>query len=730
MSVDSQDLDSLQRSLSDAAHRLRTAWITLISTSVYLALAVNNVTHRDLLFEAPLKLPLINIDLALVAFGFVAPFLVLILELHFLIGLTFVANRADAYKDLLREQAPLRSERVHINQRLIASIFAQLLVGAESFDKREWLRHLATATFCVTIVLIPLATVFLFLIAFLPYQSELLSWSQRGVWIVMAATLAYVLPRIFFIPRTSSSLRTRFSSHLLRRALSWLVLGAFAGLVVTIPHFPGEKASSESLLGIRSPFLNHIVLTDLTITNAEVADKLDTLESEQTEGTARQELLRSFRGRRLAGAVFDRSDLRRTDFSGARLVGASFVAARLDRASFGCLRSDEMVGRSWANTSREGALDESCADLSRADLSGTSMQGAWIASTVLHGVNLSGATLHGASFWSSELIGANLSGVQACGVQFGEALLIGASLHGARIEASDLQHADLTAADLFGTSFAFSQLDQSTLDGTRMWGTSFVQASLRGARLATVDIRRVRVGHASTGDFTVKSLTADPKSLIWQPDTSSTANSAGYTQYFGPRYPRRSSDYGSASFTSEYEIFNTSTPSPYLLPSPHASTQASSPTGNDDMGLDKGDLDQEMRSKALKSLKAAVKYQRTRDNIHTFAKSAEQRLDDQSLAAALEANAISSSVTSEIVASFERAQAGVLAKAFCSSREGAIYVIENLLLSMNSRISEKSSDIFLGRVMSESCQGASVYVGWIEMKRVVSTFLRGERILR
>lgn len=62
------DLTTFQKAVNDAAERVRTLWFTYIALLAYLFVAVGAVTHRDLLLESPVKLPILNVQLPLVGF--------------------------------------------------------------------------------------------------------------------------------------------------------------------------------------------------------------------------------------------------------------------------------------------------------------------------------------------------------------------------------------------------------------------------------------------------------------------------------------------------------------------------------------------------------------------------------------------------------------------------------------------------------------------------------------
>ena len=72
MAIDPKDVGELQKALNDAAGKASVLWTTFVVFQLYLAIAFESVTHRDLFLETPIKLPLLNVDLPLVGFFAVA----------------------------------------------------------------------------------------------------------------------------------------------------------------------------------------------------------------------------------------------------------------------------------------------------------------------------------------------------------------------------------------------------------------------------------------------------------------------------------------------------------------------------------------------------------------------------------------------------------------------------------------------------------------------------------
>jgi hypothetical protein len=92
MVTDPKDVAELQKALNDTAGKASVLWTTFITFQLYLAIAFGSVTHRDLFLEAPIKLPLLNVDLPLVGFFVLAPILLPLLVFLQLLGLAAKAE--------------------------------------------------------------------------------------------------------------------------------------------------------------------------------------------------------------------------------------------------------------------------------------------------------------------------------------------------------------------------------------------------------------------------------------------------------------------------------------------------------------------------------------------------------------------------------------------------------------------------------------------------------------
>src|SRR5439155_12236403 len=79
------DVEALERSLNDSATRVSTIWVSFLIFSLYLLTAAATVEHRQLVLAEPVKLPVLNIELPLWGFFFLAPVLFVIFHAYVLL---------------------------------------------------------------------------------------------------------------------------------------------------------------------------------------------------------------------------------------------------------------------------------------------------------------------------------------------------------------------------------------------------------------------------------------------------------------------------------------------------------------------------------------------------------------------------------------------------------------------------------------------------------------------
>jgi len=498
MATDARDVGEFQKGLNDAAGKASVLWTTFLTFELYLAIAFGSVTHRDLLLETPIKLPLANVDLPLVGFFVVAPVVLIISHFYVFLQLAALASKAGAYDELLKREVRIEVERQSMRQRLDAFLVLQFLVGPKS--QREGvggfsLRFIAW----ITLVAAPVVVLLQAQITFLPYHREWVSWMQR---IVITADIVLIL---YFWTRLRVSDKAITGESLTR---VWVAFGVGLSIlvpilsfcVITFPHelldrvVPAVRfvpvgwapkwsdqnawtslhevlfaGTVDEVVGRpRSLFSNRLVVSDQSFVDPDKIDKV--------------EFTRSFRGRDLRRAVFNRADLRKADFRGAMLNEASFLGARLQFARFDCPK----VGLLGGCVEGEPVTWLQDTSFDRADLQSSSFRGARLEGAHLYGANLANSVLdqvhaEGAWFYDADLRGASLASADLSGSSLGEA---------------NLRGADLAEAVLKGTALSNANLECASLNSANLTAASLYAANLQGSDLAKTDLTGATLGHA------------------------------------------------------------------------------------------------------------------------------------------------------------------------------------------------------------------------------------------
>ena len=185
--------------MDDAAGMSRNLWLAFLSFGTFLVVTVGAVKHSDLLRESPIKLPLLDVDLPLFAFFWVAPLMVLIFHAYLLLNLKLMVDNVHRYNAMLKVSALKPDEEDNFRLLLTNFPFVQLLAGT-SYSRRGFLGWLLATIVWITVVLGPLVLLLLMQLQFLPYHSSFVTWVQRIVIAIDLGLLWYFWPRIMDTP--------------------------------------------------------------------------------------------------------------------------------------------------------------------------------------------------------------------------------------------------------------------------------------------------------------------------------------------------------------------------------------------------------------------------------------------------------------------------------------------------------------------------------------------------
>lgn len=495
-------LEAVNRS-SDTAH---VAWLIFLGIMTYLMIAVAGVTHTNLLLETPVSLPVFGVDIPIAQFFQFAPVILVLFHLGLVSQLVLLARKTLEFDHAIRllETSDRRTHPLRLE--LHNFFFVQAIAGPHRSRVMDVFLH---GMSWLTLVVLPIVLIIYVQMVFLPYHSEIITWTHRISLVVDVAMLILIG---IFLTRVETSFFRAFWRHTVAQPLACTVTAGVIGfvtlfsfLVATIPGEPLDRLSRplfhkigddpearrgpKYFSGFMVPFLTvdqDGALFGIFRRNLEVTDSDLVSDKEVTPG----ERTITLRGRDLRYARFDRSDLHQVDFTGADISHASFYGADLRNSWLQCAEINEL--RLRGNRDEAGCVQALNTDFTQADLSGARMQGidargASFEEADLVESDLIESVLSGADFSQARLEKATLGGeVLADGANFGLASLQGANLKGARLIGADFRSASMQAAFL----------DYANMQGAMLQGADLEAASLYKVKLQGADLSRANVAAA------------------------------------------------------------------------------------------------------------------------------------------------------------------------------------------------------------------------------------------
>jgi Pentapeptide repeats (8 copies) len=364
IAANADDLEALKKAVDDAVAVGGGLWLSYVSALLYIAVAAGAVTHQDLFFEHPVKLPFFNVELPLVAFFALAPILFVVVHAYTLVHLVMLTDKAKRYHQALHDpdRNVTDAARENLQWQLPSNIFIQFLAGPPKV-RASLFGWLLRAIAWVTLAIAPVLMLLMMQIQFLPYHSHFVTWTLR-VTLGLDLVLIWWLWRKILSGREIDGER-RLGSWLwppLGFALSLAVL-VFSVAVVTFPGewqeelpswpilpamdvdmwgkpVPGTESFRGWVAKARKVSLHDWLFSataDLTTyRRLSFSSRLVLLSLNVYEGLGidedklkGREFVFRARGRDLRGATFFLASLPKVDFWGADLRGADLVSADL-----------------------------------------------------------------------------------------------------------------------------------------------------------------------------------------------------------------------------------------------------------------------------------------------------------------------------------------------------------------------------------------------------------------
>lgn len=519
---------SLLVAVNEASDTVSTGWLIFLGIMAYAVIAVAGVTHKDLLLETPVSLPILQVDIDLKHFFQFTPVLLVLFHLGVVAQLVLLARKTLEFDKAVQLLEPTSTRSHPLRLELHSFFFVQAIAGPErSLIMSAFLHGMSW----LTTVVMPVILLLFIQASYLPAHDVTTTWIQR---VALVTDLSVLLLIGTFLLRTESSFFKAFvrnaAAHPLNVSLTSslmffvLFLSFFAATVpgelldrmarTIVPAETSRDGNRRAEGGFILPFLGSTEdgsLFGLFSRNLVVRDTDLVADKDVTPG----EPTLNLRGRDLRYAALDRSDLHQADFTGADLSDATLTGADLRGIRFNCADLNRLIltdDRNSADCASAERADFSNANLQRANLAGADFTAARFSDTNLNAAQLSYAILTGAAFSAAKLDGASMTGgVKAEGTNFLLATLQGADLGGIHAQGADFSNASLQAAN-----FAFARLEGATLAGANLDAATLFKAKLQAADLAQSSV--------NGADFrgTLIWLTSAP-----QNDTTATSSYSG-----------------------------------------------------------------------------------------------------------------------------------------------------------------------------------------------------------
>lgn len=502
---------SLLEAVNNSSETAHTAWLVFLSVMIYFMIAVAGVTHRDLLLETPVALPILQVAIPITQFFQFAPVVLVLMHLGVLSQLVLLARKTLEFDHAIRllETSDRRTHPLRLE--LNNFFFVQAVAGPHRSAVMSVFLH---GMSWLTLVILPVILILYIQVVFLPYHDETITWTHR---IALFVDIAVLLLIGVFLMRIETSFWQAFwrstVAHPFSVFATIVVLGlgiSFSLFVATIPGEPLDRVTrllfgspshqagrdlrySAGLLPSMFNFKGNGMMFGvlprwLVVTDTDLVSDKDVTGDEPTL---------KLRGRNLRLARLDRSDLHQADLTGAILDDASLVGADLSKARMSCADINELLlsdDRRLAKCTSARRANFARARLGEAQMTGIDLSQAKLEEARLENSELTYSLLAGANFSSANLDKADITGgVQAQGANFLIASLQGTDLTGAQLQFATLSNASmqgavLTLAQMQGARLRDADLEAASLNQARLEG-----ADLSGAKIAGTDFRGAQI---------------------------------------------------------------------------------------------------------------------------------------------------------------------------------------------------------------------------------------------
>jgi uncharacterized protein YjbI with pentapeptide repeats len=514
--------------LNDGSKIVRSTYLTYLLAAVYIGLTTTSTTHVHLLSgDISFPLPVIGVALPVISFYIVAPFLLFILHLNFLVHVS-------DHSQYLAEAKYKMQGKINLSTIVHPSMYSQYFL-----DEKKEGSHGVTSFFRDGFVLfsffylVPLLTLYI-QYKFLPYHSWGITFEHKALVLLSIITSLIFYLHIIFLKcnhylydekKIGAELQWAketiqeqfldlnlilfFKRRIIKKTIKFLY---FLSILIFILIFPllsfftisipeTNKECLEDPIRKITSIINFQWAKEISCTktnkyfvrNLKLKEKVlaphpsDTLIAKFENDP--QKLLEFYgtldlQKRDLRFSDLSRSNLTKADLRGARLQKADLSYAHLEGAN---LEAAKLQEAKLIRTKLQGANLKS-AQLQGAELAIVNLQGAFVVDAGLEGANLILSQLQGALLKEARLQGANLFGSNLQGANLSSAKLQGANLSNAKLQAAYFSDSNLQGANLSN-----AKLQGATLERVEIEGAIFEKTDLSLLDLSKLNLEKIKL---------------------------------------------------------------------------------------------------------------------------------------------------------------------------------------------------------------------------------------------
>ena len=348
-------LRELLHDSNSASSAARNAWVLYLGLLAYFFVALAGISHKDLLLEKPIELPLLQTTIPQLSFFLFAPLILVLVHFAILLQHVMLSRKLrEFHKRMTHHEGNGLFRQHRFRVQLSSYTYAQAIAGP---FRSPLLAGFLYAMTWITLGILPLLALLDLQITFLPYHDGGVTAMHR-----LYVVLDFLVLLVFgvFLRFPEKGFRDGFVSNLTQHPgnfFSTLIIAlaalVFSFLVATFPDEPLDRVARD-IWPVPVPYGMATASTKRTAfwptaylfegQTDEIHGRPDSVFSRSLialntglvpPGQAQAEgFSLSLRGRDLKYASFDRSDLTRADFTGADVSGASFAQSILIKASF------------------------------------------------------------------------------------------------------------------------------------------------------------------------------------------------------------------------------------------------------------------------------------------------------------------------------------------------------------------------------------------------------------